>query len=189
MVPFKGWRGCGGASTLAGLVPVAAIDVKEEAAAAILARLKGSYKVAPSQVFTEGGTMATGMVNSGQQLATETLNPAGMNTSAGFRKGKHLSSFDYRATWVSDPPIHSYTSVQINDDGMCFSGGRRYIEGSGESMGEFVDNPPGTWKLTLRRGGYGELYLDNLGSRITEDTTAELKIKMYQGGEIVLVRN
>ena len=133
--------------------------------------------------------MATGMVNSGQQLATETLNPAGMNTSAGFRKGKHLSSFDYRATWVSDPPIHSYTSVQINDDGMCFSGGRRYIEGSGESMGEFVDNPPGTWKLTLRRGGYGELYLDNLGSRITEDTTAELKIKMYQGGEIVLVRN
>ena len=72
MVPFKGWRGCGGASTLAGLVPVAAIDVKEEAAAAILARLKGSYKVAPSQVFTEGGTMATGMVNSGQQLATET---------------------------------------------------------------------------------------------------------------------
>ena len=55
------------------LVPtVAAIDVKEEAAAAILARLKGSYKVAPSQVFTEGGTMATGMVNSSQQLATET---------------------------------------------------------------------------------------------------------------------
>ena len=189
MVPFKGWRGCGGASTLAGLVPAAAIDVKEEAAAAILARLKGSYKVAPSQVFTEGGTMATDMVNSSQQLATETLNPAGMNTSAGFRKGKHLSPFDYRATWVSDPPIHSYTSVQINDDGMCFSGGRRYIEGSGESMGEFVDNPPGTWKLTLRRGGYGELYLDNLGSRIIEDTTAELKIKMYQGGEIVLVRN
>ena len=53
-------------------IPVAAIDVKEEAAAAILARLKGSYKVAPSQVFTEGGTMATGMVNSSQQLATET---------------------------------------------------------------------------------------------------------------------
>ena len=200
MVPFKGWRGCGGASTLAGLVPVAAIDVKEEAAAAILARLKGSYKVAPSQVFEKGANgelIAIGMVNSAQQLAEETLNPAGMpagiNTSFARRESKEakdVSPFNYRAYWAAkDPPIHSYTSVDINDDGMCFSGGRRYIEGSGESMGEFVDNPPGTWKLTLRRGGYGELYLDNLGSRITEDTTAELKIKMYQGGEIVLVRN
>ena len=43
-------------------------------------------------------------------------------------------------------------------------------------------------KLTLRRGVEDELYLDNLGSRIIEDSPNELKIKPYQGGEIVLVR-
>ena len=181
-------------------IPVAAIDVKEEAAAAILARLKGSYKVAPSQVFEKGANgelIAIGMVNSAQQLAEETLNPAGMpagmHTSFSrreFKEGKHVSPFHYRAGWAAKgPPIHSYTSVDINDDGMCFSGGRNDFGSGGSSESCWDDNPPGTWKLTLRRGGDGELYLDNLGSRIIEETTAELKIKMYQGGEIVLVRN
>ena len=186
-------------------IPVAAIDVKEEAAAAILARLKGSYKVAPSQVFEKGANgelIAIGMVNSAQQLAEETLNPAGMpagiNTSFARRESKEakdVSPFNYRAYWAAkDPPIHSYTSVDINDDGMCFSGGRNSFQSGGVDTDggngyNFVDNSPGTWKLTLRRGGAGELYLDNLGSRIIEETTAELKIKMYQGGEIVLVRN
>ena len=45
----------------------------------------------------------------------------------------------------------------------------------------------------LRRGGEGELYVDNLGSQIVEEDPKEtppeeLKIKLYQGGEIVLTR-
>ena len=74
---------------------------------------------------------------------------------------------------------------------MCFSGGSTdYTTGDNSEGfgGGVINNLPVALKLTLRRGVDDELYLDNLGSRIVEDSPTELKIKLYQGGEIVLVR-
>ena len=75
--------------------------------------------------------------------------------------------------------MHNFTSVHINDDSMCFSGGSTDYTtyGSEGQSGGVVNNLPVALKLTLRRGVDDELYLDNLGSRIIEDSPNELKIK------------
>ena len=91
--------------------------------------------------------------------------------------------------------LASFTDVYISDEGMCFSGGthleRRQIgrnrdESSSNSITISVGNQPFTHKLALRRVADGKPYLDNFGSRILEDSPAELKIRLYQGGTIVL---
>ena len=140
-------------------VPDEACDLKEEEAAAILARWKGSYKLMPRNIGPER---------------------------------------------LGEAPFVTFTNVSISDDGMCFSGGshtvRKWIKikrgsrrGRRKSTTTGRANEPTEWKPMLRRGGEGELYVDNLGSQIVEEDPKEtppeeLKIKLYQGGEIVLTR-
>ena len=91
----------------------------------------------------------------------------------------------------SQTPLASFTDVYIGDDGMSFSGGTHseIVRGHGSSsLSHDLENEPYPHKLVLRRVADGKLYLDNLGSRILEDSPAELKIRLYQGGTIVLTK-
>ena len=88
-------------------------------------------------------------------------------------------------------PLASFTDVYIGDDGMSFSGGthlEKETKGARNSITITVGNEPYPHKLVLRRVADGKLYLDNFGSRILEDSPAELKIRLYQGGTIVLTK-
>ena len=77
-----------------------------------------------------------------------------------------------------------YENVYISAaDGMVFSGGIFNTRKGRVSM-----NPLYTHKLVLRRGADGELYLDNFGSRVLEDSPAELRIELYWGGKFVLTK-
>ena len=127
-------------------IPGEACVVEEKEAAAILARWKGSYKLAPIAPGPEYGVTAEKM---------------------GWTFGL-LASFE---------------NVYIGDGDMCFSGGFRALK-----KGRVGPNQPYTLKLVLRRVADGELYIDNLGSRILEDSPAELKIGLHQGGKIVLTK-
>ena len=87
---------------------------------------------------------------------------------------------------ICTPPdglLASFENVYIGDGDMCFSGGFRALK-----KGRVGPNQPYTLKLVLRRVADGELYIDNLGSRILEDSPAELKIGLHQGGKIVLTK-
>ena len=92
------------------------------------------------------------------------------------------------------PPIASFETVHISEDGMLFSGGthnERKQVGTSKSKRSFtvvVPNTPYKHKLVLRRGADGELYLDNFGSRVLEDSPAELRIELYHGGKFVLTK-
>ena len=88
-------------------------------------------------------------------------------------------------------PLASFTDVYIGDDGMSFSGGthlEKETKGARNSITITVGNETYPHKLVLRRVADGKLYLDNFGSRILEDSPAELKIRLYQGGTIVLTK-
>ena len=86
------------------------------------------------------------------------------------------------------PPIASFETVYISEDGMLFSGGT-HEQSRGNNKGtRVVQNAPYKHKLVLRRGADGELYLDNLGSRVLEDSPAELRIELYLGGKFVLTK-
>ena len=92
------------------------------------------------------------------------------------------------------PNFASFETVYISEDGMLFSGGthnERKQVGTSKSKRSFtvvVPNTPYKHKLVLRRGADGELYLDNFGSRILEESPGELRIELYQGGKIVLTK-
>ena len=91
----------------------------------------------------------------------------------------------------SQTPLASFTDVYIGDDGMSFSGGthlEKETKGARNSITITVGNETYPHKLVLRRVADGKLYLDNFGSRILEDSPAELKIRLYQGGTIVLTK-
>ena len=79
-----------------------------------------------------------------------------------------------------------YENVYISDDGMVFSGGILYPPTKKRRVATM--NPLYTHKLVLRRGADGELYLDNFGSRVLEESPGELRIELYQGGKIVLTK-
>ena len=145
-------------------IPATACDLKEEAAAAILARWKGYYKIVPSPDESDRSGPLRGF--SGEKLTY--IHP---KTGVG-----------------SDWPIHTFTSVHINDGSMSFSGGSSWSGGDSINSEEMENNKDVALKLALRHGVDGELYLDNLGSRVIEDSPTELKIKMFQGGEYSLVR-
>ena len=82
-----------------------------------------------------------------------------------------------------------YENVYISDDGMVFSGGLLSARRVRSPTGWQPDiNPLYTHKLVLRRVADGELYLDNFGSRILEESPGELRIELYQGGKIVLTK-
>ena len=139
-------------------IPGEACVVEGKEAAAIFARWKGSYRLVPVAPGPEMGGPAS--------LA--------------------------RDGWAS---LASFTDVYISDEGMCFSGGthlekqRGYKSSSNMSCITIsVENQPFTHKLALRRVADGKPYLDNFGSRILEDSPAELKIRLYQGGTIVLTK-
>ena len=91
-------------------------------------------------------------------------------------------------------PLASFTDVYIGDDGMRFSGGTHLHSFSGTGSGgsggytDTVGNETYPHKLVLRRVADGELYLDNFGSRILEESPGELRIELYQGGKIVLTK-
>ena len=75
------------------------------------------------------------------------------------------------------PPIASFETVHISEDGMLFSGGTRQVTEKKKSAvaGSVTrsvtrQNAPYKHKLVLRRGADGELYLDNFGSRVLEDS-------------------
>ena len=85
-------------------------------------------------------------------------------------------------------PLGSFTDVYIGDDGMSFSGGTHLHKHPGDKRARTVGNETYPHKLALRRVVDGKLYLDNFGSRILEDSPAELKIRLYQGGTIVLTK-
>jgi len=134
-------------------IPAPAIDVKEEAAAAILARWKGHYKVKVAESKPEGR---------GPERLFQAANK---------------SFYDYS-------PLHNFTSVHINDDSMCFSGGSTDYTTGGNSEGQgggVINNLPVALKLTLRRGVDDELYLDNLGSRIIEDSPTSSRSSCTKG--------
>ena len=139
-------------------IPREACVVEEKEAAAIFARWKGSYRLAS--------------IAPGPEMSADV----------------ELQS--------SQTPLASFTDVYIGDDGMSFSGGthlesRRQttgMEGNTSSYTFTVENDPYPHKLVLRRVADGKLYLDNFGSRILEDSPAELKIRLYQGGTIVLTK-
>ena len=94
----------------------------------------------------------------------------------------------YRLTPVAPGPeagackFSSYQDVYIGDDGMCFSGGTHSTKKGIRA------NQPYTHKLELRRVADGKPYIDNLGSQVIEDSPSELKIKLYQGGKILLTK-
>ena len=88
----------------------------------------------------------------------------------------------------SQTPLASFTDVYIGDDGMSFSGGTHLHKHPGDKRARTVGNETYPHKLALRRVVDGKLYLDNFGSRILEDSPAELKIRLYQGGTIVLTK-
>ena len=77
-----------------------------------------------------------------------------------------------------------YENVYISDDGMVFSGGILYPPTKKRRVATM--NPLYTHKLVLRRVADGELYLDNFGSRILEESPGELRIELYRGSKIVL---
>ena len=118
-------------------IPSEACAVEEKEAAAMFARWKGSYRLAPVAPGPESGANA---------------------------------------------PLSSYQEVYIGDDGMCFSGGAHSTKKGMRA------NTPYTHKLELRRVADGKPYIDNLGSQVIEDSPSELKIKLYQGGKIVLTK-
>ena len=85
-------------------------------------------------------------------------------------------------------PFASFETVHISEDGMLFSGGT-HEESRGQNKGtRVVQNAPYKHKLVLRRGADGELYLDNFGSRVLEDSPAELRIELYLGSKFVLTK-
>jgi len=84
----------------------------------------------------------------------------------------------------------SFEIVYISEDGMLFSGGtHQETRGTKKTKrAVVVQNTPYKLKLVLRRGADGELYLDNFGSRVLEDSPAELRIELYHGGKFVLTK-
>ena len=85
--------------------------------------------------------------------------------------------------------IASFETVHISEDGMLlFSGGTHKEYSAKIKRTTVVQNTPYKHKLVLRRGADGELYLDNFGSRVLEDSPAELRIELYHGGKFVLTK-
>ena len=190
-------------------IPATACDLKEEAATAILAGWKGYYKIVPS--LAESGS--SGLAGSARSEKLTWIHPKtgavydehGLVRHNGTREctGAPLM----RHAGPTSVHIHTFTSVHINDGSMSFSGGsggvllgekQMGVDSNGRSLNPGIqktrfepyiqENPAVAFKLALRRGVDGELYLDNLGSRVIEDSPTELKIKMFQGGEYSLVR-
>lgn len=92
-------------------------------------------------------------------------------------------------TGLSYHSFADFEIVYISEDGMLFSGGTHQKSGGTKIKGAAVlQNTPYKLKLVLRRGADGELYLDNFGSRVLEDSPAELRIELYHGGKFVLTK-
>jgi hypothetical protein len=84
---------------------------------------------------------------------------------------------------VKGESFAKYENVYISVDGMIFTGG--IFNTTKKGVRKYL---PYTHKLVLRRVPDGELYLDNFGSRILEESPGELRIELYQGGKIVLTK-
>ena len=175
-------------------IPDAACDVEEKEAAAILARWKGSYKLVTVE---PGPEMGGGAENTRSCLKLTTPGSSGIavslqsfetvyidNDGMCFSGGTHIEQ-----QTIPHPSASNYDRPMYGEEESEYERDRRERnENRTVTISHTVANAPYTLKLELRRGADGTLYLGNLGSHIMEDSPAELKIKLFQGGKIALIK-